>query len=230
MAPLKHVVVRDYLRELISERPVGSPAPSERHLVARFGVARMTVRQAIESLVAEGLLVRVRGKGTFVAEPRAHVGQLRGFTDEMGARGLEPGSRTLLARREKAGPGVARALGLTEGDAVLRWRRVRTADGTPLAVENTWLSEVLVPGFLETGLPESLYDALAHRGLRPTWAEDAISAELFGAEDAAVLDVPVGSAALRVSRRAVRDDKILGVSRTLFRSDRYTLWAQFEDR
>ncbi|HEY9564970.1 MAG TPA: GntR family transcriptional regulator, partial [Nocardioides sp.] len=64
---MKHVVVRDYLRELISERPVGSPAPSERHLVARFGVARMTVRQAIESLVAEGLLVRVRGKWTFVA-------------------------------------------------------------------------------------------------------------------------------------------------------------------
>lgn len=229
-AALKHVIVRDYLREFINQRPVGSPAPSERDLVNQFGVARMTIRQAVEALVAEGLLVRVPGKGTFVAEPRGRVGELRGFTEEMKARGLNPGTRTLLARREKVGPGVAHALGITEGDAVLRWRRLRFADRVPMAIENTWLSEVLIPGFLEGGVPESLYAALATRGLRPSWAEDAITAEIVTDEDANLLEVPDGSAVLRVTRRAVRDDKIIAISRTLYRADRYTLWAQFEDR
>src|SRR4051812_9985426 len=63
----KHVQVREYVRELIAGSEPGDPAPSERELVQHFGVARMTVRQALDALVAEGLLERVPGRGTFVA-------------------------------------------------------------------------------------------------------------------------------------------------------------------
>ena len=62
---LKHVQVREHVRSLIEAQPPGSAAPSERELVARFGVARMTVRQALDALVAEGLLERIPGRGTF---------------------------------------------------------------------------------------------------------------------------------------------------------------------
>ena len=67
---LKHVQVREYVRNLVTGSAPGSPAPSERELVQHFGVARMTVRQAMDALVVEGLLERIPGRGTFVARPR----------------------------------------------------------------------------------------------------------------------------------------------------------------
>src|SRR3954462_14772930 len=102
----KHVQVREYVRGLIQGADPGSPAPSERELVQHFGVARMTVRQALDALVAEGLLERVPGRGTFVARAGADAQvQLTSYTEDMQRRGMMPGSRTLLARMEAAGPG-----------------------------------------------------------------------------------------------------------------------------
>jgi GntR family transcriptional regulator len=226
---LKHVAIREYLRELLAGADPGTAAPSERELVQRFGVARMTVRQAIDALVAEGLLHRAPGRGTFVAPPRAEVGRLHGYTEDMARRGMLAESQTLVARREKAGPGIARALELTEGDPVLHWKRLRRADGAPMCIEDAYLSEVLLPGFLQSGMPTSLYAALDERGLRPTWAEDSVSAGVANAEEASLLEVAVGSAVLRIARRARVEEKPLEVSRSVFRADRYTLWVQFAD-
>src|ERR671916_542990 len=107
---LKHVQVREHVRSLIEAQPPGAAAPSERELVARFGVARMTVRQALDALVSEGLLERIPGRGTFVSRPKSGQGRPSSFTEEMRRRGLLPESQTLIARLEQAGPGVARAL------------------------------------------------------------------------------------------------------------------------
>lgn len=223
---LKHVQVREYVRDLVKDLAPGSPAPSERELVHHFGVARMTVRQAMDALVVEGLLERVPGRGTFVARPRREVGRLLGYTEEMQRRGLLAESQTLLARREQAGPGVARALNITEGDAVIHWKRLRRADAVPMCIEDAYLNEVLIPGFLQAGMPTSLYDALAQRGLRPTWAEDSVSADLASEEEAGMLEVPTGSPVLRQSRRAINEDKVVEVSRSVYRADRFTMWVQ----
>jgi GntR family transcriptional regulator len=222
----KHVQVREYVRGLVREAPPGTAAPSERELVQRFRVARMTVRQALDALVAEGLLERVPGRGTFVSHPRRGIGRLRGFTEEMTARGLLAESQTLLARREQAGPGVARALEITPGDPVIRWKRLRRADASPMCVEDAYLNEVLIPGFLQSGMPTSLYDALGARGLRPNRAEDSVAADLASAEEAEMLEVPEGSAVLRHSRRSLARGKVLLVSRSVYRADRFTLWVQ----
>ncbi len=175
---LKHVQVREYVRSLVSGMSPGSPAPSERELVAQFGVARMTVRQAMDALVVEGLLERIPGKGTFVARPRRTASTITSYSEEIARRGMLAESVTLLARREQAGPGVARALNITEGDPVIHWKRLRRADGSPMCIEDAFLNEVLLPGFLQSGMPTSLYDALEQRGLRPTWAEDSINADV----------------------------------------------------
>src|ERR687890_2332510 len=130
---LKHVQVREHVRTLIDQQPPGSAAPSERELVARFGVARMTVRQALDALVAEGLLERIPGRGTFVAQVRSGLtAALLGFSEEMQRRGARPSSRTLLLRVESAGPGVARALDLDQGSPVVHWQRLRCADDLPM--------------------------------------------------------------------------------------------------
>ena len=223
---LKHVQVREYVRSLCVGVAPGSPAPSERELVSQFGVARMTVRQAMDALVVEGLLERIPGKGTFVARPRRTASVVTSFTEEMARRGLLAESVTLLARREQAGPGVARALNVTEGDPVLHWKRLRRADGGPMCLEDAYLNEVLLPGFLQSGMPTSLYEALDSRGLRPTWAEDSINADVAGADEATHLEIEAGSAVLRHSRRALFGDKVVEVSRSVFRADRYTMWLQ----
>lgn len=225
----KHVQVREYVRELIADAQPGSAAPSERELVGRFGVARMTVRQALDALVAEGLLERVPGRGTFVTQPRRRVGRLSSFSEDMKTRGLLPESQTLLARREQAGPGVARALGISAGDAVIHWKRLRRADQQVICVEDAYLNEVLLPGFLQSGMPTSLYDALQDRGLRPTWAEDAISAERASTEEALQLELEPGDPVLQLSRRALSGDMVVEVSRSTFRPDRFTMYVQLGD-
>ena len=132
----KHVLVREYVRSVIVNAEPGTPAPSERDLAEQFGVARMTVRHAIDALVAQGLLERVAGRGTFVTKPLIDMQmRLSAYTEEMERRGKRPESKTLLARRESAGPGVARALEVEEGAAIIHWQRLRLrrrrADGHP---------------------------------------------------------------------------------------------------
>jgi GntR family transcriptional regulator len=85
---------------------------------------------------------------------------------------------------------------------------------------------VLIPGFLQTGMPTSLYDALGSRGLRPTWAEDSITADAANEEESELLEAESGTAVLRHSRRALAGDKAVEVSRSVYRSDRFTLWVQ----
>lgn len=222
----KHVQVREFVRELVRGAEPGTAAPSERELVQRFHIARMTVRQAMDSLVVEGLLERIPGRGTFVAQPRRSSGRMLSFTEEMTERGLLAESQTLLARRENAGPGVARALGLTRGDPVIHWKRLRRADAVPMCIEDAYLNEVLLPGFLQSGMPTSLYAALDERGLRPTWAEDSIAADGATREEAALLEVAPGSPVLRHSRRALSEERIVEVSRSVYRGDRFTMWVQ----
>jgi GntR family transcriptional regulator len=95
-----------------------------------------------------------------------------------------------------------------------------------MCIEDAYLNEVLIPGFLQAGMPTSLYDALSQRGLRPTWAEDSVSADLASEEEAGMLEVPPGSAVLRQSRRAINEDKVVEVSRSVYRADRFTMWVQ----
>ena len=192
----------------------------------RFGVARMTVRQAMDALVSEGLLERMPGRGTFVARPRRRVGRLTSFTEDMERRGMLAESQTLLARREQAGPGVAKALGITHGDAVIHWKRLRYADNSPMCIEDAYLNEVLLPGFLQSAMPTSLFDALAARGLRPTWAEDSITSDRASVDEAGLLQVATGSPVLLVARRALAGEKPVEVSRSAYRADRFTLWVQ----
>jgi len=180
----------------------------------------------MDALVVEGLLERIPGRGTFVARPRRAASRLTSYTEEMARRGLLAESQTLLARREQAGPGVARALNVTEGDAVIHWRRLRRADSQPMCLEDAYLNEVLIPGFLQSGMPTSLYDALEARGLRPSWAEDSINADRANPEECTLLEIEPGTPVLRHSRRAISGDKVVEVSRTVYRADRFTLWVQ----
>lgn len=222
---LKHVQVREYVRDLIQDLPEGAPAPSERGLMQHFGVARMTVRQAIDALVSEGLLERAPARGTFVCKNPRPVTRPLSFAEDARARGWTVTTETLQSGLGQAGPGVAKALSITPGDPVIHWRRRRRHDGDPVCYQDVYLNEVLLPGFLQGGLPDSLYSQLAARGLRPTAAEDQLTADLANAVDADLLDLRIGDPVLRHSRRGLVGDTVIELSRSVYAGARFTWWS-----
>jgi GntR family transcriptional regulator len=222
---LKHVQVREYVRDLIQDLPEGAPAPSERGLMQHFGVARMTVRQAIDALVSEGLLERAPARGTFVCKSPRPVLRPLSFTEDARARGWVVTTETLQTGLGQAGPGVSKALAITPGDSVIHWRRRRRHDDVPLCYQDVYLNEILLPGFLQTSLPDSLYSLLAVRGLRPTAAEDQLSADLANAVDADLLEIQVGDPVLRHSRRGLVGDVVIELSRSVYAGARFTWWS-----
>jgi GntR family transcriptional regulator len=190
-----------------------------------FGVARMTVRQAIDALVSEGLLERAPARGTFVCKSPRPVSRPLSFTEDARARGWTTTTETLQHGLGQAGPGVAKALGITAGDPVIHWRRRRHHGDEIICYQDVYLNEVLLPGFLQTGLPDSLYSVLAVRGLRPTAAEDKFTADLANAVDADLLDLKIGDPVLRHSRRGLVGDVVIELSRSVYAGSRFTWWS-----
>lgn len=223
---LKHVQIREYVRELLAGQHPGTSAPSERDLVQKFSVARATVRQALDALVVDGLLVRIPGRGTFVARPPRVASPVMGFSEEMARRGMQATSETLLLGREKAGTTVARSLSVNPGTSVVHWRRLRRGDGVPICIEDVYLDEAIVPGFLDRVAPPSLYAELASRQLRPSWVDDTFRADVANIEEATLLGLSVGVPVLRRQRRSVARDRYVEVCRSVYRADRYALHLQ----
>ena len=224
---LKHMRVRDYLRSLVThELAVGDAIPSERLLCERFGVSRMTVRQAVDALVVEGLLEREQGRGTFVAPTKLDLEvRLSSFGEEMRRRGMEPSSKVLVAEEVPASSDIADALELLPGELVFYLHRVRYADGEPMAIEQTWLPSRLAPGLFEGGAPDSIYGELRRRGLEPDWGEDTVAAAEVDAQDAELLGLRTGRAVLRLTRHTFAGEIACTYSRSSYRADRYVLWV-----
>jgi len=227
----KHLVVRDYLAELIAtELDVGDAVPSERALTERFDVSRMTVRQALDALVAEGTLVREQGRGTFVAPRHADFEmRLTTFGEEARRRGLEPGARVLEAGTVPANPRVARALDLAEGTDVHHVARLRTADGTPMSIESSWIPVHLAPDILGDGVPDSLYAALRDVGLGPTWGEDTLQAADATTTEAELLGMTSQHAVMRTERRSYSEQTAVMFTRSTFRGDRYSVFVPLRE-
>jgi GntR family transcriptional regulator len=147
------------------------------------------------------------------------------FTEDARARGWTTTTESLASGLGQAGPGVAKALGISAGDAVIHWRRRRRLDDVPLCYQDVYLNEVLLPGFLQTALPDSLYSMLAARGLRPTTAEDQLTADLAHEMDAELLDLEPGDPVLRHSRRGLVGGVVIEVSRSTYAGTRFTWWV-----
>ncbi|WP_309071819.1 GntR family transcriptional regulator, partial [Arthrobacter sp.] len=133
----KHVQLRELLREYILQHAEpGTAIPSERKLTEHFGVARMTVRHAIDALVAEEVLERIVGLGTFVAHTKVDLQmKLTSYSEEMHRRGMVPDARVLSFEQMAATPLIARELKIEQGTPVVRFRRQLLADREPMSVD-----------------------------------------------------------------------------------------------
>jgi len=224
--------IKTRLREAIEagELRPGDRVPSERELTQRFQVSRMTARQALTELEAEGYLQRIQGKGTFVALPKVEqpLASLTSFTEEMRRLGMQPGAQVRSVREVAAGRMVGALLGIPETEPVVRLERLRLADGQPMALEVSHIPSRLVPGLVNRDLSAvSLYEVLERvYHIRLVRASQSLEAVAAGAQEAEVLQVREG-APLLLLERVARDETGQAVEyvRSLYRGDRYRFVA-----
>jgi GntR family transcriptional regulator len=225
VATTKRSQVRAVLEQLIDEdlHP-GDAIPSERALVVRLGVSRVTVRQAIADLVETGALERVHGKGTYVTGPQVDSRlHLTSFTREMRDRGLHPATVVLAATEEPADDDVSYALRIKPGRPVICVKRLRTADGTPMAYEVGYYPSALFPGLLQRELG-SLYDVFATEyGIVVTSGEQTVRAESADAEQARLLGIAKRAPLLVQERVTHASERVIELSTSWYRADRYRI-------
>jgi GntR family transcriptional regulator len=222
----KRQTVRRELLAMLADLEPGDALPSERRLVEDLGVSRPTLRQAVDGLVAEGLLERRHGSGTYVAEPRIAVPlTMTSFTEDMIRRGMKPGGRVLSFRTETAGARIGRRLALSPAEEVFTIRRLRLADGATMAIETLFLPRALMPGLRRDVLEgRSFYDLLRGAGIVIASGTETIEPTVTTPEEAAELGVPVHTPAF-LFERVTRDSggRPLEYVRSLYRGDRYRL-------
>jgi GntR family transcriptional regulator len=228
----KREQLQEILEGVIASLEPGALLPSERLLKERYSVARGTVVQAIEALVARGLVYRVQGSGTFVAEPKFRQPlTLTSFTEDMRARGMTPGSVVRSQAIVPASEVVARHLALVPGTPVVHLERVRTADGEPMALERTHLPAQRLPGLEDADLTDaSLYELLEGTwGVRVAEADQWASVVRVTEDEAGLLHVSAEQPAL-LFQRVTRDPAGTPVEyvRSLYRGDRYEVHTRLE--
>jgi GntR family transcriptional regulator len=220
---------RDQLRRgleaLLQQAGSGSRLPPERELAEHLGVARETLRRALDELQSRGLLERRQGAGTFV------TGQswlkpllLRSFTEDMRERGLVASSELLSHTVRRADAKVALRLKAVPGSEVFEVHRLRLASGEPMAIEHTYLPCARLPGLDPSRLVSASLYELLHReyGLVVRNAAQEIQATVLSEDEARLLDVAPFSPALLVERLVyATDGEPVEYGKSLYRADRY---------
>jgi GntR family transcriptional regulator len=203
--------------------------PGERDIAQKLSVSRVTVRKALSGLVNAGLLEQRQGSGTFVARKPPVVEQplsrLTSFSEDMRLRGLATTAQWL--QRDISLPSTKEAihLALSPQEKVCRLRRLRFAGGIPMAIELAAIPHKYLgdPHAVKT----SLYDVLDKAGLKPVRALQRLSAANLGKDDAALLDVPTGSAVLAVERISyLSTGQPVEFTRSFYRGDTYDFVAE----
>lgn len=213
----------------------GARIETEQELMARYGVSRATIRQALAGLVHEGLLEIRRGLGTYVrGRAVEHVmGGFYTFRREIERHGMTPGTRVLDVRLGPAEERVADTLQVADGTLVVALSRLRLADDQPVVAETSWLPAARFPGLERFDFEQvSLYDTLIARyGVRPVRARETFEPVLLGAADAELLDGHAGDPALRVDRTTYdADGAIVEGCTSIVRSDRYRYSVELREQ
>jgi GntR family transcriptional regulator len=221
-----YVQIREKLRSELSQMEAGEPIPAEAELEKEFRVSRITVRRAIEDLVAEGLLVRQQGRGTFVQRPKLthELGSITSWTDQLRTLGFVPKTSHRKIHREIPPAYVAEALCLAAEEEVFRIQRVRLANREPISYMINYLPVRLVPGFVEHKFTqESLYEVLEHEyGLVPAVAVDTVGTRPASEEEVHALKIDHKAPVMSVRRVSyLADGSPLEMAIVASRGDRY---------
>lgn len=199
----------------------GTVLPGERLIADKFGLSRVTVRKAFDVLEEEGLLSRRHGFKTEVGgRVEKSLSTLSSFSEDIRARGQEPGCIWLSKQLARPFSHEMMALGIAASVNVVRMKRIRTADEMPIAVEVATVPQPFLPGPDVVG--DSLYEALGERGFMPQRALQRMQARAASKEDAEYLKCPAGSPVLVTERRCfLGDGRTVEFCETTYKGDVY---------
>ncbi len=224
-----YLQVEQHLRQRVQsgEWQPGQKIPTEEQMCAAYGVSRVTMRQALARLVDRGLLVRERGRGTFVRDA-ALTAAARGvtsFTTELAALGLEAGARVLAVEVVPADAATLDALGLDHGAEVVRVHRVRTGNGRPIGIQTSLLPVQRFPNLEHQNLRDrSLYQLLrTHYGVVPVEAVETFTVGGIDTREARLLEVPPQTCAFFVERVTLDARGPFERVTSVMRGDRYRI-------
>ena len=222
----RYYAVKVRLLELIESLGVGAMLPAERELAERFGVSRITLRQAVGELVLEGRLIRRQGSGTFVSPPKlVQRLSLASYAEGMRSHGVVPGRSLISTEQLSADPGLARDLGIEAGDDVLHLERVVTADGDRVGLESCYLPAERFPRLLARFDPgTSLYAFLSGEcGVVFAAAEERLETVLATPREALLIGTNPALPMLLLHRVSYdADGRAIERVRSLYRGDRFS--------
>jgi GntR family transcriptional regulator len=204
----------------------GMALPPERELASRLGISRTTVRNALDELIARGLVTSRHGSGTYVATRLEQpLARLSSFSEDMRARGREPGFVWIDRQLADPSPEEVIALALGAGEQVARLVRLRLADGEPLAVERASIAARHLPD--PAMVESSLYALLRERGVEPVRALQHLRAAAASEGDARLLGVAPGTPVMATMRYGfLADGRPVEFTRSAYRGDRYDFVAE----
>jgi GntR family transcriptional regulator len=213
----------------------GDMLPSEYRLSEQLGISRLVVHRAYRELVAEGLLIRRRAKGTFVAPLMKRsftvTGPLFSMTEDLSLDALEPSNKILLQEVIEASEDIRNGLKLSEGVTVIHIHNLRMAMQLPFAIEDMYFSHDRFPAMVNLDLNnrsvyitlEKVYDA------QPQEALDLISAGSASIQEARLLGINKGAPVMRVIRTSTdRFGLPVEYSKIVFHAGRYQLVAHMQ--
>ena len=220
----RYEAIADYVRALAEDAAPDDRMPSDAELCERFGVSRMTARQAVQILVNEGLVYRTRGHGTFRSPRRIHrfLGSPLSFTENMRRRGLRASSKLLAFEPFEPSEADAEALTIDRADGAVLLERLRYADDLPMALERAVISPrcaSVLSADLSSG---SLHDVFESLGHTPARAHATVSARRATKRERDLLDLPSTGVVL-VERRVISDQDGMPLehTETLYAAARY---------
>ena len=208
----------------------GDTVPSEAALMAQFSISRMTVNRALRELALEGMVTRIQGSGTRVAELHRISSRLtiRDIKDEVVERGHTHTSRVLLVATEKAAAALAKTLAVRVGSKVFHTVLVHLENGVPIQHEDRYVNPLAAPDFLQTDFAQF---TPAHHLLTRAPLTDAsyqIEACLPGKDIAKLLHIKPSEACLAITRRTVSGAHVASVARLVYPGTRYSFAGQFQ--
>ncbi|MDO7785701.1 GntR family transcriptional regulator [Desulforamulus aquiferis] len=216
-----HVQLKEVLRKDIEKGSYTEKIPSERELMDMFSVSRSTVREAVSSLVREGVLEKIHGKGTFVTTHKVNewLGNIKSFTETVENMGMKPGIQ-LINHGTQNNSVIAETLGVEDYYAI---ERLRFADGEPIAIERTYYPMEIGQKLAEHDLNEvTLYSLLESIGVSLNEAEQKITAAVASEEDHKLLGIPASASILLVERLTTDPQgNIVEYNHSTYRADKY---------
>jgi GntR family transcriptional regulator, histidine utilization repressor len=219
---VKHMIIG---RIYSGEWPPRHKIPSESELVEEFSVSRMTVNRALRELSIEGAIIRIKGVGSFVAQPRlkANVLEVRNVAEEIADRGKQHTADVILLDQLKASPEIAEQLQVPIGAAVFHSIIVHREDNVPLQIEDRYVNPAIVPDYLLQKFDQITPNKYLSDVTAWTGAEHQVEAILPAAWEARLLGITVSDPCLLVYRRTFFGNDVVTYVRLLFAGSRYRI-------